>query len=525
MKNIIYLLVFIPLFGFGQTEHHYQPVIFYDSVQVKQHLTTDSIHLNNSNYWISPYSWSHIGGNALNNNVLYYNIGGNYYTPYSTFTPNAWYWHGDTLKFGGINNAERLQGRDSVYIKSHWRALDSSKLVTLYRLSNNLISDINITNSSEGFGSYSISGTKLFGYIVLDSHDYVYNTEASLGVGESFISNILTKNTPGNVQRYALTYNTDTLGWSWIKNLNTKVRLDTAGNVDITGQYKINGVPIGTSLDSTKLVTKYNLATGLNSYIYIYTPNLLNSLQLNPANYYFTTNSLINHKFTSLLADTNGVFTLHVGRGSNYNSITIDSTGFKTNKIIKIGTDTVATKADVRAHGSSGGGTWGSITGILSSQTDLNSALSGKISKGDTITHGPNQYVTPTQNLLKQNKTDTASTIQSGVMSLYDYKQMVYNSVARNLTFSGSIDLTSHKSSNYNNYTITGSLSVTIGSSPLDGSVAGIILIADGTHTPTFTGLYLTSGSWVNTSTTKNLITFWQLGGSTYFSISQPVVQ
>jgi hypothetical protein len=128
-------------------------------------------------------------------------------------------------------------------------------------------------------------------------------------------------------------------------------------------------------------------------------------------------------------------------------------------------------------------------------------------------------------NALKQNKADTANNSVNGVMTNYDHLMLLYNTPAKNLTFSGVIDLTSHKSSNYNDYSISGTLSVTIASNPIDGSIAGIILIANGTNTPTFTGLYLSSGTWVNTNGTKNLLTFWQLGGHTYFSISQPAVQ
>ncbi len=43
--------------------------------------------------------------------------------------------------------------------------------------------------------------------------------------------------------------------------------------------------------------------------------------------------------------------------------------------IVKLNTDTLATQAYARAEGGGGGGTWGSITGTITSQTDLNTAL------------------------------------------------------------------------------------------------------------------------------------------------------
>lgn len=48
---------------------------------------------------------------------------------------------------------------------------------------------------------------------------------------------------------------------------------------------------------------------------------------------------------------------------------------------------TVYDLKDATARASSGGGTWGSITGTLSNQTDLQTALNGKVSKtGDVMT-------------------------------------------------------------------------------------------------------------------------------------------
>ena len=66
-----------------------------------------------------------------------------------------------------------------------------------------------------------------------------------------------------------------------------------------------------------------------------------------------------------------------------------------------------------------------------------------------------------------------------------------YNSVqyrGNNLSFSGTVDLTTYNSANYNDYTISSNLAITVASSPVDGNTAGVVIIGDGTHTPTFTG-------------------------------------
>jgi hypothetical protein len=125
----------------------------------------------------------------------------------------------------------------------------------------------------------------------------------------------------------------------------------------------------------------------------------------------------------------------------------------------------------------------------------------------------------------KQNHTDTASTTQSGIMTITDYNKMVYNTPATGLTFSGVIDLTSHVSSNYNDYTMSGVLSITIASTPKDGSKAYLVIIGNGSNTPSFSGLYLTGGYFDATLYAINDIEFKQVGNKTYYSISQAILQ
>jgi hypothetical protein len=193
------------------------------------------------------------------------------------------------------------------------------------------------------------------------------------------------------------------------------------------------------------------------------------------------------------------------------------------------GISTVNTTLPIMGDGSSGSHVRADTTkapGRLATYNDVLGKVDKVIGKGLSTNDLTSVLKTKYDSVsLKQNKTDTASNSVNGVMTKYDHAMLFYNTPAKNLTFSGPIDLTNHKSSNYNDYTITGALSVTIIANPVDGSIAGILLTADGTNIPTFTGLYLTSGTWANTTGTKNLLTFWQLGGHTYFSISQPSIQ
>jgi hypothetical protein len=116
----------------------------------------------------------------------------------------------------------------------------------------------------------------------------------------------------------------------------------------------------------------------------------------------------------------------------------------------------------------SGGGTWGSITGTLSDQTDLYSYLSFNIPT--TI-----EYTTiiPFTNAL---------TIITG-------KLLITNDV------------------------------FTIASDPVEGSGAQTWLDGDDVHSPDFTAFDYQSGTYAATSGTRNLITMEYLGAKSYISI------
>ena len=93
---------------------------------------------------------------------------------------------------------------------------------------------------------------------------------------------------------------------------------------------------------------------------------------------------------------------------------------------------TVYTTVPILGDGSSGNHVRADTSKAQRSLATYNDVLS-KISKGDTVTHGANQYVTPTQNLLKQNKADTANNSVSGVMSPTDH-QRLFTSLQKSTT-------------------------------------------------------------------------------------------
>ena len=98
------------------------------------------------------------------------------------------------------------------------------------------------------------------------------------------------------------------------------------------------------------------------------------------------------------------------------------------------------------------------------------------------------------------------------------------NKLGNNLSFTGTVDLATYPNANYNDYTISTNLAITVAANPVDGNIAGVAIIANGTNTPTFTGLYGDATQWVITNGVRNLIVFWQLGSHTYFTITQMTV-
>lgn len=96
-----------------------------------------------------------------------------------------------------------------------------------------------------------------------------------------------------------------------------------------------------------------------------------------------------------------------------------------------------------------------------------------------------------------------------------------YLTPVRGLTCIGNISLT-NKNTEYNDLTLSSNLAFTVASSPITGSMAAIYITPAG-HTPTFTGMYLSSGSW--STSLPNLVIFWYRYGKTFFSISQPAIQ
>ena len=101
---------------------------------------------------------------------------------------------------------------------------------------------------------------------------------------------------------------------------------------------------------------------------------------------------------------------------------------------------------------------------------------------------------------------------------------MLSDLLGNNLSFTGTVDLATYPNANYNDYTISTNLAITVAANPVDGNIAGVAIIANGTNTPTFTGLYGDATQWVITNGVRNLIVFWQLGSHTYFTITQMTV-
>lgn len=253
-------------------------------------------------------------------------------------------------------------------------SLDSSKIVTKYEFAYGLTTYINLFKSSS-IGSYSFSAIP--GSIGLDVVSNANKTGTNLTLGNE-LSATITRSSPGNITRYTLNLLMDSLGWYFQKNgvTNKVAKFDTSGNLDIKGQYKINGVPITTggstyTGDNTVLVnnTSHTIKADTTKarYSLVTYPQVLEAIN-------DTTKAL---RLDSLLA---------LKKNAN-DSIT--AKGFKTNfafnrDTVKLHNEIAANTAEI-AGKLSPNGNGSSLTGITASQV-------GAPNKSDTTTYLQTKY-------------------------------------------------------------------------------------------------------------------------------------
>lgn len=71
-------------------------------------------------------------------------------------------------------------------------------------------------------------------------------------------------------------------------------------------------------------------------------------------------------------------------------------------------------------------------------------------------------------------------------------------------------------------HTVASALTYTVAASPVDGASLALKLTADGTNTPNFSAFTKVGAtSWVNTAATVNIVQFFRVGGTNYYSVAQ----
>ena len=154
MKKLILLLLLIPFISKAQTPVQVtQPYNFTkyalwkgDTLWNRQRVVD----------WVASHGGS--GGVTPTDNILHWNTGSSYYTPFSAYTSNAFYWNGSVLDFGGQNNAKLLGSHDTTYwnlpLTRKIKASDTARWETPSHLRNYHLRDtgivINIDNSTTG---------------------------------------------------------------------------------------------------------------------------------------------------------------------------------------------------------------------------------------------------------------------------------------------------------------------------------------------------------------------------------------
>jgi uncharacterized protein (UPF0303 family) len=189
---------------------------------------------------------------------------------------------------------------------------------------------------------------------------------------------------------------------------------------------------------------------------------------------------------------------------------------------------------------SSGGGTWGPITGMLSAQTDLQTALDGKQNNDSDLTDiaalaPPNDNIvqrksgawtsrTPTQ--LKTDLSLVKGDVGLGnVDNTSDANKPVSNAVsteynsASALTFSGPIDLSKKGGSYYAEHTQTGAITFSVSATTV-GGLAQVTIIANGSAINLVGGWINVAGEPVSTvNGTTNYMVIWQTNNKVFYSV------
>lgn len=255
MKKLLLLLLLIPFISKAQTP-----------VQITQPYNfTKYVLIKNDTVWpkstITNYVSTH--GVIPTDNILHWNSSSNYYTPFSAYQSNGFYTSGSFLNYGGLLNAERLQGKDSVYIKANWGGTwgsipgdinDQTDLITI--LGNKLDIASPLSSSNYGFTTSSSYYGKDNAIIYSSGgmvNQFAYNGYSIGDGGGTYLSLMPLSSNPSIPYELYTKNKINGILFKLGNQNRLKFSVDSAGNVNIpTGStYQVNGVPIGSGTTYT----------------------------------------------------------------------------------------------------------------------------------------------------------------------------------------------------------------------------------------------------------------------------------
>jgi hypothetical protein len=113
---------------------------------------------------------------------------------------------------------------------------------------------------------------------------------------------------------------------------------------------------------------------------------------------------------------------------------------------------------------------------------------------------------------------------QSGVTKRVTAAQLgagVGGAVPTQFAYAAAIPLT-HSGGHMAAHAVAAAITFTAAGGAVDGATCALKITADGTNTPNFSAFTkVGAGAWVNSAATVNVVQFFRVGGTNYYSVAQ----
>lgn len=178
--------------------------------------------------------------------------------------------------------------------------------------------------------------------------------------------------------------------------------------------------------------------------------------------------------------------------------------------------DTVLLSLATADAADAGAAAWGNITGTITDQTDLTSYVATAVANAGTDASVDATAVDGT--LMLFGTVDGETPIQKDVDLVATY---MAGKAPAQVAYAAAVDLTK-SGGHMAAHTVAGAITFTAAGGAVDGGSCMLKITANGTNTPDFSAFTkVGDASWVNTNAVVNIVQFFRVGGTNYYSVAQ----